>query len=133
VGGGTDPDLTTVGAWHEVARVDELPEREVRRTTVGRTELILWRHPATGTVTAQEAWCPHAWADLAGARVTDDGCIECPFHGWRFDATGWRIQLFALAGRRDRLRTYPVRVTGEAVEVWIHPYGKPPPDEAAGA
>jgi nitrite reductase/ring-hydroxylating ferredoxin subunit len=120
----------TVGGWHEVARLDDLPEKEVRRATVGRTELILWRHPTTGAVVCQEAWCPHAWADLRGARVTDDGCIECPFHSWRFDSSGWHVRLFAPpGGRLSRLRTFPVREVAGAVEVWLHPFGQPPPAE----
>jgi phenylpropionate dioxygenase-like ring-hydroxylating dioxygenase large terminal subunit len=127
VGGGADPDVT-VGGWHEVARADDLPEREVRRTSVGRTELVVWRQP-NGTITCQEAWCPHAWADLRGALVTDDGCIECPFHGWRFDAAGWRVQLFAPSGRRERLRTYAVRERDGVVLAWVHPYGEPPPPD----
>ena len=106
--------------WHEVARLDELLDREVRRTTVGRTELILWRHPTTGAVVAQEAWCPHAWADLKGARVTDDGCIECPFHAWRFDSSGWHVRLFAPpGGRLSRLRTFPTRVEDGIVLVQV--------------
>lgn len=31
--------------------------------------------------------CIHRAARLSGGRVVD-GCIECPYHGWRFDGTG---------------------------------------------
>ncbi len=32
--------------------------------------------------------CPHRNAALSDGRVADDGCIECPYHGWRFDGDG---------------------------------------------
>ena len=32
--------------------------------------------------------CPHRNAALSDGRVGDDGCIECPYHGWRFDGSG---------------------------------------------
>lgn len=32
--------------------------------------------------------CPHRGVSLALGNRTPDGCIECPFHGWRFDTTG---------------------------------------------
>lgn len=36
-------------------------------------------------VRAVDAYCPHLGASLsAGGRVLGN-CIECPFHGWRFD------------------------------------------------
>jgi phenylpropionate dioxygenase-like ring-hydroxylating dioxygenase large terminal subunit len=40
-----------------------------------------------GQVHAICAVCPHRGADLARGRVIDD-VIECPLHGWRFDAKG---------------------------------------------
>lgn len=103
--------------WHEVARGDEVPPGEVTRRRCDGTELVLWRGPA-GAVVCQEAWCPHAWADLRGARVTDDGCIECPFHAWRFDAEGLHVRLFQPPSARERLRTFPVREDGGVVYAW---------------
>jgi phenylpropionate dioxygenase-like ring-hydroxylating dioxygenase large terminal subunit len=32
--------------------------------------------------------CPHRNAALSEGRVADDGCIECPYHGWRFNGDG---------------------------------------------
>lgn len=37
--------------------------------------------------------CPHRGVELSLGRLTRDGCVECPFHGWRFspDGTNQRI------------------------------------------
>ena len=33
--------------------------------------------------------CPHRLAPLSQGRVdAATGCLECPYHGWQFDATG---------------------------------------------
>jgi len=32
--------------------------------------------------------CPHRGVALSLGRVGRDGCLECPFHGWRFDTSG---------------------------------------------
>ncbi|MEY2468807.1 MAG: hypothetical protein QOF21_1505 [Actinomycetota bacterium] len=32
--------------------------------------------------------CPHRNAALSDGRVNGDGCIECPYHGWRFNGEG---------------------------------------------
>lgn len=48
--------------------------------------LIAYRD-AHGRVVVQSRHCIHMNTDLSQARVTDRG-LECPMHGWRFDADG---------------------------------------------
>lgn len=43
---------------------------------------------ASGSPRAVLDRCPHRNAALSDGRVADDGCIECPYHGWRFDGEG---------------------------------------------
>jgi nitrite reductase/ring-hydroxylating ferredoxin subunit len=105
---------------------DVVPGEVLARGYLG-TQLVLWRDPR-GDITCQEAYCPHAGASMAvGARLVD-GCIECPFHAWRFDAEGWNQRMFfsTAPGMRARLRTYPVRLVAGIVFAWHHPYGDEP-------
>lgn len=65
--------------------------------------------------------CPHRGAALSLGRVGDDGCIECPFHGWRFDISGKNCRVPLNPGaRRDRLgaTALPVRQFGDLI--WIY-------------
>lgn len=32
--------------------------------------------------------CPHRGARLSRGQVTEDGCLECPYHGWQFATDG---------------------------------------------
>ena len=32
-----------------------------------------------------DAYCPHMGANLGAGGQVKGSCLECPFHGWRFD------------------------------------------------
>lgn len=65
--------------------------RRVRRRPVpvrlAGERLVLFRDGA-GQVRALIDRCPHRGVALSLGRVTQDGCIECPFHGWAFRGDG---------------------------------------------
>jgi nitrite reductase/ring-hydroxylating ferredoxin subunit len=71
-----------------------------------------------GAIVVHSATCPHMCASLTSAVVEHDGCITCPWHGYRFDiATGRSAD-----GRKLKLAPAP-RVdvdaaTGEAFLRW---------------
>ncbi len=49
-------------------------------------DLVLWRG-SDGQVNAQSDVCVHRGGSLGGGKVVD-GCVECPYHGWKFDDDG---------------------------------------------
>jgi phthalate 4,5-dioxygenase oxygenase subunit len=72
--------------------------------------------------------CPHRNADLAFARHEGDG-IRCPFHGWKFDATGRCLDtpgepLGSQLCQRVRQGAYPVREAAGVLFAWL---GSDPP------
>jgi phenylpropionate dioxygenase-like ring-hydroxylating dioxygenase large terminal subunit len=48
-------------------------------------DLVIYR--SGGKLVAQADVCPHRGASLALGRVVE-GCIQCPYHGWKFDSSG---------------------------------------------
>jgi phenylpropionate dioxygenase-like ring-hydroxylating dioxygenase large terminal subunit len=56
--------------------------------------LVLWRD-ATGAIQAWADQCPHRGARLSLGRVCQ-GRLECPYHGWQFEASGQCVQVPAL-------------------------------------
>jgi phenylpropionate dioxygenase-like ring-hydroxylating dioxygenase large terminal subunit len=81
-----------------------LDSNEVKRSkSVGITrfgeKLVVWRN-ARGEVGCLRERCPHRGVALSTGQVIGD-CIECPFHGFQFDATG-------------RCRTIPANGTNAA-------------------
>ena len=73
--------------------------------------------------------CRHLFAPLGEGHVTDDGCLECPWHGARYDVETGRMVAgpggaFRPVGRlvkdttgRRPLDTYPVEIRDDAI--WL--------------
>jgi phenylpropionate dioxygenase-like ring-hydroxylating dioxygenase large terminal subunit len=96
--------------WHAACRSASLDDGPVGVTVLGE-ELVVARLD-DGTVTALPDRCPHRWARLSDGCVRD-GEIECPYHGWRFDAAGRCTSVPALgegAPVPSRAHLEPVRV-----------------------
>jgi nitrite reductase/ring-hydroxylating ferredoxin subunit len=95
-----------------VCPLDRLREGEARSVDVGGLSLAVFL--SEGRVFALGNRCAHRDFPLDEGTV-QDGCVRCPWHGWRFDlATGEHITSF---GRRRGLLTYPVRVENNTV--WV--------------
>ncbi len=72
--------------WYAVLASSELgAERPVGRRRFG-LDLVFWRDGRGGVAVATDR-CPHRRAKLSLGRVKE-GCVECPFHGFTFDAEG---------------------------------------------
>jgi nitrite reductase/ring-hydroxylating ferredoxin subunit len=96
-----------------VARVWELPPGSVREVWVGDVSLALCN--VRGQLYAMENVCSHD-GGLLGSGEMDGYEVECPRHGARFDVrTGAPVCLPAAMP----VRTFPVRVHGDAVQVAV--------------
>ena len=75
-------------AWYPVAFLRDLDRKAPQRFTLLGQPLVIWfdRH--------QDLWrafvdqCPHRLVPLSEGRLSDDGHLECPYHGWRFEGSG---------------------------------------------
>ena len=68
-----------------------MPARKLRagpvRVRVAGEAYVLFRD-ASGRAAAFVDSCPHRKAPLSAGRVRPDGRLQCPYHGWHFDADG---------------------------------------------
>ena len=114
--------------WYVVLTPDEVPSgRPVAFKRLGQ-DVVFWRD-GSGRIAAALDICPHRRAKLSPG-ILKDGCIECPFHGFRFDASG---ACTAIPAHPDRpisgamsLHTLPVREAHGFVWIWSGP--DPAPD-----
>ncbi|MDQ3293081.1 MAG: Rieske 2Fe-2S domain-containing protein [Actinomycetota bacterium] len=108
--------------WFCVGQPGEFEAGTPRALYYLATHLVGWRDDA-GALHVQDAFCPHLGAHLGHGGKVDDGCITCPFHGWKFDAEGANVAIpySERLNRKARLRTYPVVEVNGLAFVWYHP------------
>lgn len=70
--------------WYPVAWCDQVKEQPLG-VVLNKTALVLFR--AKGKIHALEDRCPHRGTPLSEGSI-QNGCIVCPYHGWRFDGNG---------------------------------------------
>src|SRR4051812_40099095 len=80
--------------WYPVARSDEVGTTPVPVGAAGTAYVVVRLHPGD-EVTALSARCPHRLVPLATATVVD-GRLQCPYHGWQFNAEGRCVQIPSL-------------------------------------
>ncbi|MBL8771388.1 MAG: aromatic ring-hydroxylating dioxygenase subunit alpha [Phenylobacterium sp.] len=113
-----------------------VPARDVRnkpvRVALAGEALVLFRD-GQGRPGALIDRCPHRGVALSLGRVAADGCLECPFHGWRFDVTG--ANRGVPLNPEARLETLgaqalPTREVGGLIWVYTRPGAVEPPEPA---
>ena len=72
--------------WHPVALAGDVANTPLAVQLLEQP-LVLWRD-GLGGVQALADRCPHRGARLSLGRVTVQGQLECPYHGWQFEGTG---------------------------------------------
>ena len=117
--------------WTPVALGEELKPGATLAVQVAGTPVVLFRDRA-GRASALVDRCPHRGVKLSLGTV-QDGCIQCPFHGWRLDGAGkvcavpWNpdARLATLAGR-----SLATRELGGQLWIYTAPDVVPPSEPA---
>jgi phenylpropionate dioxygenase-like ring-hydroxylating dioxygenase large terminal subunit len=76
--------------WYVVAEGVDVTDAPHAVTLLGR-DLVVWRTGA-GTLVAAPDRCPHREAPLSAGSV-HDGCLVCPYHGWKFADEGRCVEV----------------------------------------
>jgi phenylpropionate dioxygenase-like ring-hydroxylating dioxygenase large terminal subunit len=111
-------------AWYPACESSDLKRRPLAVTLMD-TPLALFRDGRDRPRALLDR-CPHRNLPLSLGRVHGDGCLECGYHGWRFDGTG---HCSAVPGLLTELEASPARdvVTYATTEqdgfVWV--WGEP--------
>ena len=104
--------------WTPVIEAKHIRRKAVRVVVAGEP-IVLFRD-RHGTIGALIDRCPHRGAALSLGRVSEDGCLECPFHGWRFDRAGVNQHIpFNPDAKRDRLGAAALPARQIADLIWI--------------
>ena len=107
--------------WYIAAPSSELRKKPIRRELEGET-IVLFRDSA-GKACALEDRCRHRGMALSEGQVRN-GCVECPYHGWRYSATGEVAHVPALLegetlGGCGKVRSFFTQERDEHIWIWL--------------
>jgi phenylpropionate dioxygenase-like ring-hydroxylating dioxygenase large terminal subunit len=127
--------------WFAVAQSTDLVAGGTRNVHYFGRDLVVWREQSTGTPHVVDAYCAHLGAHLGvgsgspdshapGPGTVHDACLQCPFHGWRYDGSGAVVEIpYAPSVRipaKARVRGYPTREANGLILCWYHALDQPP-------
>ncbi|KAH6945539.1 hypothetical protein HPB50_008915 [Hyalomma asiaticum] len=114
--------------WIPVMESTELAVGQVKRLDVFGEDLVAFRTD-DGVAHVLDAYCPHLGAHLGVmGRVVGD-CIECPFHGWRFQGDTGACTHVPYASKVPDFVKIKKWTTDEILGllfVWYHAESQPP-------
>ena len=113
--------------WYIACSSKELRQKPLA-IEIMEQQIVLFRD-AQGQAAALRDLCPHRQVQLSLGRVKE-GCLECPYHGWRFDKEGACVFVPSLCEGdklppRSHVRRYPLREQQGYLWIWL---AEDPPD-----
>ncbi|NND53981.1 MAG: aromatic ring-hydroxylating dioxygenase subunit alpha [Gammaproteobacteria bacterium] len=99
-----------INFWYPMATSEELTDKPLQVKALGQ-DMVLWRGE-DGVAKCVSNTCTHRGGSLAHGKIAGD-CIQCPYHGWEFDAEGHCQRIPSLGPNpkipsRTRIDAYPV-------------------------
>ena len=100
-----------INFWYPVALSEELKDEPIRARILGQN-FVAFRDSKGQPHTLSDT-CPHRGGSLSAGIIRDD-CIQCPYHGWRYDGAGYCRRIPSLGKdakipKRARVDAYPTQ------------------------
>jgi phenylpropionate dioxygenase-like ring-hydroxylating dioxygenase large terminal subunit len=99
-----------MNTWYVAGLTEDVTDKP-KQVKLLSQDFVLFRDEA-GALHCLSDICIHRGASLSAGRVTK-GCIECPYHGWRYRGDGSAAEIPAHPGaripKRVRVDSYPVQ------------------------
>ena len=110
-----------INFWYAAALSSEIADKPFKRRMLGQ-DFVLFRD-AQGVARCLSNTCTHRGGSLGDGRIKD-GCVQCPYHGWRFDGEGLCTRIPSLGAdakipARTRIDAYPVTERYGLVHVFL--------------
>jgi phenylpropionate dioxygenase-like ring-hydroxylating dioxygenase large terminal subunit len=114
--------------WYFAALSRDLKHGKLQRFEILGQPVLLGRGP-DGSVVALRDVCPHRAAPLSAGRFRREPggslTVECPYHGWRFNADGRCVVIPSLTAGQDvdlariHVRRFPIAESQGMLFIWM--------------
>lgn len=119
-------DPVLIHDWHPIARASDLDRQNPLGANLLGEDIVLWQH--AGQIHAWQDLCVHRGTRLSLGRI-HAGCLECPYHGWTYNAQGQCVHIPAHPDQppptKARTKTYHAKIAYGLVWVTL---GQPAQD-----
>jgi phenylpropionate dioxygenase-like ring-hydroxylating dioxygenase large terminal subunit len=101
-----------INFWYPVVRSEDLGTTPQKVRMLAH-DFVVFRDQA-GKVAVLSDTCIHRGASLSQGKCKEDGTVQCPYHGWRFNAQGVCTRIPSIGSKtkpppRARVDSYPVQ------------------------
>lgn len=107
--------------WITVGRVSDFPHDGGATIKYGQSQIAVFNFASRGTWYASQNMCPHKKAFVLSSGILGDAVgvskVACPLHKRTFSLESGE----SLQGEEYRIRTFPVRVDGDEVQLELPP------------
>jgi phenylpropionate dioxygenase-like ring-hydroxylating dioxygenase large terminal subunit len=114
-------DTFVENAWYVAGRSSEFPVNQPKGQVICGRPVLVWR-TGSGKISCFDDRCVHKRMPLSEGVVLSDGVLECPYHGFCYDASGNCVripsQLDLPIPSRAKLRPFPSLEQDGLVWVW---------------
>lgn len=118
-------------AWYIAATSQDVGKSKPLGKTVAGVPLVLFRD-ADGQVGVLFDRCPHRNVQLSRGKMRS-GCLQCPYHGWEFNAQGDCVKIPSLTSedkipKQAHAHKIPLKEQQGFIWVWVgdkEPQGQP--------
>ncbi|XP_064458677.1 cholesterol 7-desaturase nvd-like isoform X2 [Ornithodoros turicata] len=124
----TDMPPPFPNGWIPILESSELRTEQIKPLDALGEHLVVFR-TADGKAHVTDAYCPHLGANLGVKGRVIGNCVECPFHGWRYDAADGscvHVPYSDTVPSFVRLRTWHTTEAMGLIFIWYHAEGTPP-------
>lgn len=122
-------DSVLLNDWHPVSTVAALDQTHLIAIRLLDENVVVWR--AGDQLCAWRDVCAHRGTRLSLGKITADNCVQCPYHGWKYNSDGQCVHIPAMPdhvpAKRASVKTYAV--TEKYGLIWVC-LGKPAHDIA---
>ncbi len=101
-----------INFWYPVVRSEDLGATP-QKVRILAHDFVVFRDQA-GKVAVLSDTCVHRGASLSMGKCKEDGTVQCPYHGWRYNAQGVCTRIPSIGSKtkpppRARVDAYPVQ------------------------
>jgi phenylpropionate dioxygenase-like ring-hydroxylating dioxygenase large terminal subunit len=120
-----------INFWYPICTTDQLNEENPQRAELLGIRLVAFRNDA-GEAHVLSDTCVHRGGSLGKGKVVDN-CVQCPYHGWKYDGSGKCVEIPSMGDKsppgRAKVDSYPVQEKYGIVFAFLGdlPEGERPP------